>query len=58
MRKQESLYSHLSHHANRQEPLPAKVIAPAANVEGQEDGHQLLAQHDDGIEAHYLDIKV
>ena len=35
--------------------LPAKLIAPAADVEGEEDGDEVLREGDDLVEANHLD---
>ena len=35
--------------------LPAEFVAPAADVEGEEDGDEVLREGDDLVEANHLD---
>ena len=44
----------LSNHAHGQEWFPAKVIAPAANVEREENRNKMLSPGLDSVEAHHL----
>ena len=49
--KTESCSDHSTQHTHCQEWFPAPVIAPAANVECQEDGNKVLGPGDDSVEA-------
>ena len=44
----------LARHAHRQEGLPAKPVTPGSDVEGEQDGYNMLGYGDDIVEINNL----